>query len=132
MKQTIKISLLAVIAMFAFNTVADAQKWAYQADFVEGRACVKDKNGKWGFIDESGKVIVPCTWRDVKHFKEGLAPVENQDELYGYVDLNGKLVIPCQWENAYSFERGVAKVQIKLEDYTRVWKKIDKTGKFIE
>ncbi|MBP5743216.1 MAG: WG repeat-containing protein, partial [Paludibacteraceae bacterium] len=43
-----------------------------------------------------------------------------------------KIVIPCQWENAYSFEKGVAKVQVKLDDGTRVWKKIDKTGKYVE
>ena len=56
MRRTMKICVMALFAMFAFNLVANAQKWAYQADFNEGRACVKDKNGKWGYIDESGKV----------------------------------------------------------------------------
>jgi hypothetical protein len=167
MKHSIKISVMALVAMFAFNTVADAQKWAYQASFSEGRACVKDDSGKWGYIDESGKVISPCKWRSNKYYKEGLGPVMDENEKYGYLDLDGnqvipcqfvygahfseglaavavegykygyidktgKIVIPCQWENAYSFERGVAKVQVKQEDGQRVWKKIDKTGKYIE
>ena len=49
MRRTMKICVMALFAMFAFNLVAHAQKWAYQADFNEGRACVKDKSGKWGY-----------------------------------------------------------------------------------
>ena len=50
--------MMVLLAIFAFQN-ADAQEWAYQGSFSEGRACVKDKNGKWGYIDESGKVISP-------------------------------------------------------------------------
>ena len=53
-----KLLMMVLLAIFAFQN-ADAQEWAYQGSFSEGRACVKDKNGKWGYIDESGKVISP-------------------------------------------------------------------------
>ena len=36
------------------------------------------------------------------------------------------------WENAYSFSDGTAKVEVKLDDGQRVWKKINKAGKYVE
>lgn len=38
MKQLIKTTVMAVIAMIAFSTAADAQEWAYQGDYSEGLA----------------------------------------------------------------------------------------------
>ena len=29
--------------------------------FRDGRASVRDANGKWGVIDTEGKLVVPCT-----------------------------------------------------------------------
>ena len=103
MKHFVKVSVMALVAMFAFNSVADAQEWAYQASFSEGRACVKDKSGKWGYIDESGKVISPCKWRSNMYYQEGMGCVMNDEELYGYLDLDGNQVIPCQFVYAYFF-----------------------------
>lgn len=166
MRNLVLAVLLAVVSM----GVHAKQKWAYQATYSEGRACVKDKSGKWGYIDENGKVISPCQWRSNRYYQEGMGCVVDADEKYGYLDLDGnlvipcqfvyggwfseglaavavvenytmkygyidktgKIVIPCQWENAYSFENGKAKVQVKLEDGTRVWKVIDKTGNYVE
>ena len=129
MNRVIKISVMVLVAVFAISTAASAQtkKWAYQSDYEEGMACVKDDQGKWGHIDEQGK-LVGQMWRNVKYFQEGLAPVENEDELWGFVDKTGKVVIPFNFKNAYSFEKGNAKVQ----DADRQWRKIDKTGKYIE
>ena len=83
MKRLIKISVMVLVAVFAISTAASAQtrKWAYQSDYEEGMACVKDDQGKWGHIDEQGK-LVGQMWRNVKYFQEGLAPVENEDELW--------------------------------------------------
>jgi hypothetical protein len=52
---------------------------------------------------------------------------ENYND-YGYIDKTGKVIIPFNFKNAYSFEKGKAKVQ----DADRQWRKIDKTGKYIE
>ena len=66
MKQLIKTTVMAVIAMIAFSTAADAQEWAYQGDYSEGLACVKDQNGKakvqdenreWRKIDKTGQFV---------------------------------------------------------------------------
>ena len=123
MKQLIKTTVMAFIAMFAFSIAADAQEWAYQGDYSEGLACVKDKNGKWGFIDEQGK-LVGQMWRSVKYFQEGLGAVETEDEYWGYVDKTGKLVIPCKYRAAAWFNEGLSAV---TEDYNS-YGYIDKEG----
>ena len=166
MKKFMKVLVMAMVAMFAMATEADAQKkWAVQCDYVEGLACVKDANGKWGHINEQGK-LVGKMWRSVCYFQDGLAPVETDDEKWGYVDKTGKVVIPNQYysagwfseglavvsksidywlkygyidktekvvipfkfKKAYPFEHGKARVQ----DEDGNWRKIDKTGKFID
>ena len=79
------------VAFVAMCVTANAQKWAYESNYTEGIACVKDANGKWGHINEQGK-LVGQMWRNVKYFQDGLAPVETQDEKWGFVDKTGKFI----------------------------------------
>jgi hypothetical protein len=37
--------------------------------FSEGFAAVK-LNNKWGFIDKTGKAVIPCIYDEVKDFKK--------------------------------------------------------------
>ncbi|MBP5136992.1 MAG: WG repeat-containing protein, partial [Paludibacteraceae bacterium] len=109
--------------------------WRSVRYYQEGLGCVVDAEEKYGYVDLNGNVVIPCQFVYGGWFSEGLAAVAISADYsikYGFIDKTGKIVIPCQWENAYSFEKGVAKVQVKLDDGTRVWKKIDKTGKYVE
>ena len=47
------------VAFAAMCVTANAQKWAYESNYTEGIACVKDANGKWGHINEQGN------WRKI-------------------------------------------------------------------
>ena len=47
------------------------KKWQKQEDFYEGLASVEDANGMYGFIDKTGKVVVPCQWKWAWRFSEG-------------------------------------------------------------
>jgi hypothetical protein len=50
-------------------------------------------NGKVGFIDKTGKVIVPPKYDDAEDFKEGLAWVKlNGKEFYIKIFPDGKIV----------------------------------------
>ncbi len=84
-------------------------------------------NGKYGFADKIGKVVIPCQWKDTRTFSEGLAAVRDASGKWGFIDKTGKVVIPCQWENACSFSEGLARVQ----DASGKWGYIDKTGKVV-
>jgi WG containing repeat len=53
------------------------QNWKAQFDeigddFYENRIWVK-KNDKWGFVDSTGKVIVPLIYDGARRFYEGMA-----------------------------------------------------------
>ena len=92
--------------------------------FNNGLARV-EKDKKYGFVDTTGTLVIPCQWDDAGSFSEGLAQVE-KDGKCGYIDTTGKLVIPCQWEYASSFSEGLAAVS-KDGKYGFV----DTTGKLV-
>lgn len=68
------------------------------------------KNGKWGYIDGYGKVIIPLEYEEVGNFSEGLAAVR-KDNKWGYINLKNEVVIPIEFTNrgVSSFKNGVAK-----------------------
>lgn len=92
-------SFLALFLVCAPHVNAQAAERLY-------RIIVKDK---YGFIDRSGKVIVPAEYEEAGEFSEGLAYVKKAGK-YGYVDVSGKLVIaPTLW-GAGDFSDGRAVV----------------------
>ena len=64
--------------------------------FSEGLASVK-QNGKYGFIDKKGTVIVPLIYDNVNSFSEGLAIV-GQNCKYGLIDKKGNIVLPLIYD----------------------------------
>src|SRR6185312_11298582 len=67
---------------------------------------------KWGFIDKTGKLIVPAIYDEVVHFSAGLAIVRKAGKT-GYIDKTGKLVIPLMYLETTPFnDRGTAEVSI--------------------
>lgn len=108
---------------------ADNNVWEEKEEISEGLICVKDKNGKYGFIDKLGKVIIPCQWDAATSCSEGLAVVANNGEGFGYIDKSGKVVIPIQptIKVAMPFKDG--KAEILDENFEK--KYIDKNGNVI-
>jgi hypothetical protein len=79
-------------------------------EFREGLAAV-EKQGRWGYIDEAGKVIVPPRFAEVRSFFGGLARVRLTDEgSWGYIDHAGKMAIAPWFEFADDFAEGLALV----------------------
>lgn len=95
----------------------------------EGRIAVS-ADGKWGFVDETGKEIIPPKFAEVQRFSEGLAGVgiRSPDNagiiLYGYIDRMGKEVVKPKYDEAKPFYEGLAPVNKQGK-----WGFIDKTGK---
>lgn len=55
---------------------------------------MRNKNGKWGFVDKAGKLIIPFIWNYTDGFCNGIAPVENDEGKWGLIDQSGQLVCP--------------------------------------
>jgi len=75
----------------------------------EGYAAVK-KNGKWGYIDNTGVEVTPFIYDDALSFGQHLGAVKI-GELWGYISLYGHLVIEAEFLEAKSFSDGSAPVR---------------------
>lgn len=64
----------------------------------------------FGFMDYSGKIIIPAEFEQVGFFKEGLALAVKNGQS-GYLDKSGKVVIPFQYSSGSDFEQGRAIVE---------------------
>ncbi len=69
--------------------------------YKTGLSYVIDKNDKYGFIDQTGKEVVPCKYDNATGFENGLSVVKvktgEYDYKFGLMDTTGKEVIPLKW-----------------------------------
>jgi len=73
------------------------------------------KNGLFGYIDTTGKVVIPPQFENAMDFKEGLAPVRI-NRPWGYIDKDVKFAIAPQYDFASQFENGIAHIGLKGKD----------------
>jgi len=86
-----------------------------------------NENGLFGFIDETGRVIIDYKYYYAEPFSDGLALVKG-DKGYGYINKQGKMCITGNFDVACSFSDGLAKVSDKGEDNNNYYY-IDTNGK---
>lgn len=65
------------------------------------------EQGRWGFIDSAGRVVIQPHFAQVQPFSEGLAPAL-EGGYYGFIDTQGKWVLPPAYEYVSPFRLGVA------------------------
>jgi WD40 repeat protein len=92
------------------------------AGFSEGLA-VFEKERKQGYIDKTGKVVVPAQFDYASGFHEGRALV-GVDKKWGFVDTSGRIAIPVRYDEATHFSQGWAAVRVG-----RNWSYLDGEGK---
>lgn len=96
------------------------------SSFSEGLAIVEKRyrdgdawwDKKYGYIDETGSIVVPLEYDYVGIFSEGLAavgklteginPVYSTSRNTGYIDASGTVVIPLKYTSADPFSDGLA------------------------
>ena len=96
----------------AGNTVINLplDKYSNAWPFLNGYAKVYSaENGLYGYIDKTGKEVIPCMYRNTGEFTDGLAWVMN-DGKYGYINDKNELVIPMEYDSAYGAGGGLASV----------------------
>jgi WG containing repeat len=87
---------------------------------------------KAGFINRTGKLIIPLCFDKLGDFSEGLARFE-RDGSWGYIDRSGTVVIEPKFPWAQEFSEGLAHVQVTgdPDGPDGKWGFIDKTGKLV-
>jgi hypothetical protein len=95
------------------NIKFELKEVSQASSFKEGLACIEIKN-KWGYIDETGKVVITPQFDDSQPFSEGFAAVASKDKagelVWGFIDKSGKILINPQFKTAYNFVNGKALV----------------------
>lgn len=93
--------------------------------FSSGLIRVQSSDGKWGFVDNSGEVIVPISYSGASEFSNDLAAVK--DGRWGYINTSGEFIIAPQFATALDFnENDRAEVRSRTS-----WHVIDKTGAIV-
>ena len=75
------------------------------------------KNGKWGYINKAGKMMIAAKYDDAASFSDGMAKIII-DKKAGYVNKTGVVVIKPQYKFAGDFGEGLAAVSIDGEAYS--------------
>src|SRR5690625_1803907 len=96
--------------------------------------CQVEKDGKYGYIDESGELVIPFQYKKAFPFSEnGLAFVVGDGGLGGYIDIYGEFIIEPIYETGSTFKFGFAAVS-KNGEYKYIYKNglkaIDNTFKY--
>jgi hypothetical protein len=113
-------------------------RFAFVEPFAEGLAAVNE-DGKWGYIDKSGKYAISPQFADPEDprgglFQEGLAFVtDEKTKLHGFINPKGEYMIRPQYGRCNdpsgqhcAFDGGLAWVETKtMEGY------INPKGKFV-
>jgi len=114
---------------------ASIQKPEYKPPMLEEkvedtRELVKFKqNGKWGFKDESGRVVIEPKYDYVTVHSEGLARVaehKNGKDKWGFIDKSGRYAIEPKYDYVTVHSEGLAGVEVNGK-----WGFIDKSGRMI-
>ncbi|MGZ8845869.1 MAG: WG repeat-containing protein [Pyrinomonadaceae bacterium] len=80
-----------------------------QASTQAKRFVIWDDSGKFGYIDEMGRVMIKPQFDRAYPFTEGLAAVSIENKS-GFIDTSGKVVVPLQYHATFPFSDGVAAV----------------------
>ncbi|WP_219837597.1 WG repeat-containing protein [Paenibacillus sp. R14(2021)] len=115
------------------NTLSE--KYDLMVEFHEGMAPIR-VNHKWGFIDQSGKKVIPPQYEEFNYdmgttngnpiFQEGLAAAVQKNGKMGFIDKTGKIVVPFIYDHVHDFSGGIASVYKNgLAGF------IDKTGRVV-
>jgi hypothetical protein len=82
----------------------------------------------YGYIDYTGKIVIPTIYDVANYFSEGLAEVAfDREQGYGYIDKKGRMKIPPRFFGTSGFSEGLASVATS-KDYEAPTGFIDKQG----
>ena len=70
----------------------NTHKWEDKGYYYEGLAWVRDTNWKYGFIDKTGQVVIPCQWNGAFPFHKGRAEVKDTNGNWVKIDKTCKVV----------------------------------------
>ena len=121
-----KIFIVPAALLLGISSIA--QKWTKEYAHVNEISCglsLVEKDGKHGYVNKEGKVIIPLIYDEGMNFVEGKAGIMINNK-WGYIDSTGTEFVKPEYNEVYSFNEGMAAVS-KYEN----WGFIDEKGNLI-
>ncbi len=98
------IAAFAAAALFMAPAAGLAAREISDSPLYDGLRFVRE-DGKCGYIDMDGNIVVPIEYDVLSAFSEGVAIIA-KDGKYGYVDHDGNILVPLEYEETVEFSRG--------------------------
>ena len=110
----------------------DTSKYYDWWNFSSGVAMVSNMTGLWyGYVDRTGKEVIPCIYSNASMFKGDYAYVTNEDGSVGYIDTAGNTIIPFEYDSAYGYGEGLFAVGSKESDGTCKYGLVDESNNIV-
>ena len=81
------------------------------------------ENGKLGYLDKAGNLVIKTRFESGDVFQDGIAQVVSGGKI-AYIDRLGRIILQTAYESGDSFVNGLARVNIDRAK----WGYINKTG----
>ncbi len=110
----------------------DFGPWERYFQFHDGRSLYYTADGKWGYMDTKGDIVIPCIYDAAEPFDDGLAWVR-KGEKEGIIDTAGKEIIPLgKYKKCRVLGEGVIAVgnYVEYDVFTQFYL-ADRSGKII-
>ena len=75
-------------------------------NYRDGLLSFSDANMKYGFMDLTGKVVIPAKFLNAKDFKDGSAVVETSEGKFSLIDKSGKVLEVLKYYKEYESSEG--------------------------
>lgn len=72
------------------------------ADLLIEDLAAFEKDGKWGFVDNKGNVVIEPQYDEAKSFRHGYAAVRRGD-VWGFINRSNEMIIEPEFEEALYF-----------------------------
>lgn len=96
--------------------------------FSEGLASIQTMDKKYGFINESGELVIPSQFQAVGSFANGMAWARADNGKVGFIDETGKWAVKPEYDAAKSFDRESGMARVKKDGR---WLYVDRSGKVL-
>jgi hypothetical protein len=97
--------------------------FSYISEYISEKRIIVKKDGKYGFLDENGKIAIALKFDKVELFLNGFAIIEMNGKK-GFINKNGDIIIQPKYSHCNDFKGGYAFVFTK-DSYGIINKKGD-------
>jgi WG containing repeat len=85
-------------------------------------------DGKFGFVDQNGKVVIPAQYNSIGGFNGGISWARDSHNTLGYINTKGEWVLKPQYDQGADYDPGTG---LALAVKNRLWRYVNMKGEKI-